>query len=165
MLLYGSESWVLPEAQLRALEGFHVECARRLMGLRPRKVKGKLVYPESAEVLKKANLKPMRHYTQKRRHTAHGAVSARPVLEKCKRAVQLKGSSLRKYWWDLPMKAPKEEDNGPSGLGAFFGCSTRADGGDGGSSSRWDGDATRQQRQAEELAERGILVGEFAEGA
>merc|ERR1711906_15227 len=45
VLLYGSESWVLPEAQLRALEGFHVECARRLTGLRPRKVKGKWVYP------------------------------------------------------------------------------------------------------------------------
>ena len=41
VLLYGSESWVLPAAQLRALEGFHVECARRLTGLRPRRVKGK----------------------------------------------------------------------------------------------------------------------------
>ena len=40
VLLYGSESWVLPKAQLRALEGFHVECARRLTRLRPRKVKG-----------------------------------------------------------------------------------------------------------------------------
>ena len=25
----------------------------------------------------------------------------------------------REYWWDLPMEAPKEEDSGPSGLGAF----------------------------------------------
>ena len=135
VLLYRSESWVLPEAQLRALEGFHVECARRLTGMRSRKVKGKWVYPKSAEVLKKANLKPLRHYIQKRRHTVYGAVSSRPVLEECKGAVRLKGSSLRKYWWDLPMEAPKEEDSGPSGLGAFFGHSTRADDGGGGGSS------------------------------
>ena len=63
------------------------------------------------------------------------------------------------------MEAPKEEDSGPSGLGAFFGRSTRAGGGGGRGSSRWDGDAARPWRQAEELAERGILVGEFAEGA
>ena len=47
VLLYGCESWVLPPSQLRALEGFHVECARRLTGMRPRKVKGKWVYPKS----------------------------------------------------------------------------------------------------------------------
>merc|ERR1711966_106599 len=145
VLLYGSESWVLPEAQLCALEGFHVECARRLTGLRPRKVKGKWVYPKSAEVLKTANLKPLRHYIQKRRHTVHNTISARPVLEECKGAVRLKGFSLREYWWDLPMEAPKEEDSGPSGLGAFFGRSARADCDGGGGSSRWDGDAARRQ--------------------
>ena len=129
VLLYRSESWILPQAQLRALEGFHVECARRLTGMRPRKVKGKWVYPKSAEVLKKANLKPLRHYIQKRRHTVYNTISARPVLEECKGAVRLKGSSLREYWWDLPMEAPKEEDSGPSGLGAFFGRNTRTGGG------------------------------------
>ena len=62
------------------------------------------------------------------------------------------------------MEARKEEDRGPSGLGAFFGRSARANGGGGGGSSRWDGDAARRRRQAEELAERGIFFGEFAEG-
>ena len=38
----------------------------------------------------------------------------------------MKGSSLREYWWDLPMEAPKEEDSGPSGLGAFFGRNARS---------------------------------------
>ena len=90
-------SWCGEEAQLRALEGFHVECARRLTGLRPRRVKGKWVYPKSAEVLKKANLKPLRHYIQKRRHTVHNTISARPVLKECKGAARLKGSSFCKY--------------------------------------------------------------------
>ena len=47
---------------LRSLEGFRVECARRLTGMRPRQVKGKRVYPKSAEVPKKSNLKLVRHY-------------------------------------------------------------------------------------------------------
>ena len=37
VLLYGSESSVLPDAKLARLESFHVECARRLTGMRPRK--------------------------------------------------------------------------------------------------------------------------------
>ena len=35
VLLYGSELWVLLDEQLTHLEGFHVECARRLTGMRP----------------------------------------------------------------------------------------------------------------------------------
>ena len=40
VLLYGSKSWVVSPSALRELEGFHVEAARRLTGMRPRKVKG-----------------------------------------------------------------------------------------------------------------------------
>ena len=121
--------------------------------MRPKKVKGKWMYPKSAEVLKKANLKPLRYYIQKRRHTVAETISPCPVLKECRGAARLKGSSLRKYWCDLSMEAPTEEDEGPTGLGAFFGC-----GGDGGGTTtggpRWDGDAARRRRQAEELAEQ-----------
>ena len=37
ILLYGSETWVAPPHELRALEGFHVEAARRITGMRPKK--------------------------------------------------------------------------------------------------------------------------------
>ena len=37
VLLYGSESWVISAFDLRALNGFHVEAARRFTGMRPRK--------------------------------------------------------------------------------------------------------------------------------
>ena len=37
VLLYGRKSWMLPATQLARLEGFHVECARRLTGMKPRK--------------------------------------------------------------------------------------------------------------------------------
>ena len=44
VLLYRSKSWVLPDAQLARLEGLHVERARRLTGMRPRKRGDKWVY-------------------------------------------------------------------------------------------------------------------------
>ena len=37
VLLYGSETWCLPEAEMKALEGFHVAAARILTGMRPKK--------------------------------------------------------------------------------------------------------------------------------
>ena len=36
---------------MHELEGFHVEAALRLTGMRPRKVQGKWVYPHSTDVL------------------------------------------------------------------------------------------------------------------
>ena len=52
VLLYGAESWILPDAQLAPLEDFHVECARRLTGMRLRKRGDTSVYPKSADVLR-----------------------------------------------------------------------------------------------------------------
>ena len=43
---------------MREQEGFHVEAARRLTGMRPRKVKGKWVYPHSVDVLTVVHLQP-----------------------------------------------------------------------------------------------------------
>ena len=40
VLLYGSESWVVLPATLRELSNFHVEAARRLTCIHPRKIKG-----------------------------------------------------------------------------------------------------------------------------
>ena len=81
VLLYNSESWVLPGAQLARLEGFHVECTRRLTGMRPRKRGDKWVYTKSADALRAARLQPLRYYIQKRRATAAKAISSRPILE------------------------------------------------------------------------------------
>ena len=47
VLLYGSETWVTPPHELRALEGFHVEAARRITGMRPTKRGETWVYPKS----------------------------------------------------------------------------------------------------------------------
>ena len=41
VLLYGSETWVLPQSGFKCLEGFHVKAVRRLTYMRPQQVKGK----------------------------------------------------------------------------------------------------------------------------
>ena len=52
VLLYGSESWVLPPSALKVLEGFHVEAGRRMTGMRPQqRTAGPWIYPQSVDVL------------------------------------------------------------------------------------------------------------------
>ena len=58
-LLSGSESWVVSLSALQELDGFHVEAARRLTGMHPRKVMGEWVYPHTADVLAATHLQPI----------------------------------------------------------------------------------------------------------
>ena len=110
VLLYGNESWVLPAAQLARLKGFHVECARRLTGMKPRKRGDKWVYPKSAEVLAKAGLKPLGHYIQKRRATVAATIEGRPVLRECRGAERLRGTPVRPTWWEQCLDPPEEDE-------------------------------------------------------
>ena len=67
VLLYGSESWNLPPSGIKVLEGFHVESARRLTGIRPqRQTVGPWVFPKSEDVLRVARLKTISHYIRSR---------------------------------------------------------------------------------------------------
>ena len=118
VLLYGSESWVLSAYDLRALEGFHVECARRLTGMRPSKRGETWVYPKSADVLEKANLKTIREYVAKRRQTVFRAIKDRPILRECRGAERLRGSPVRLSWWEqefeeeVELRGVDEEEEG-----------------------------------------------------
>ena len=128
VLLYSSESWVLPDAQLARLEGFHVECARRLMGMRPRKRGVKWVYHKSANILRVARLQPLHYYIQKRRATVAKAISSRPILEECRGVTRLRGSPVRDTWWEqdlTPPPEPERESDGTPGLGAYLGSASR----------------------------------------
>ena len=100
VLLYGSESWVVSAYDLRALEGFHVESARRLTGMRPKKRGATWVYPKSAEVLREARLKTVAEYIAKRRQTVLRSITDRPILEDCRGAERRRGSPVRLHWWE-----------------------------------------------------------------
>ena len=86
VLLYGSESWVVSPSALRELSGFHVETARRLTGMHPRKVKGKWIYQHSTDVLAAAHLQPIKYYIRNRRHTIYNTIRGRDVLKECCRS-------------------------------------------------------------------------------
>ena len=98
VLLYGSESWVISAFDLRALDGFYVEAARRLTGMRPKKRGGSWVYPKSADVLRAARLRTIGEYIARRRQTVLRAIADRPILEECRRAERQRGSPTRLYW-------------------------------------------------------------------
>ena len=100
VLLYSSKLWCLPSSALDVLEGFHVEAARRITRMRPRKRGSTWVYPKSAEVLGVAWLKTVREYVATRHPTAAALVVGRPVLEECRRTERRRGTATRPLWWD-----------------------------------------------------------------
>ena len=100
VLLYGSESWVISAFDLRALDGFHVEAARHLTGMRPRKRGDSWVYPKSADVLRAARLRTIGEYIARRRQTVLQAIVDQPILEECRGAERQRGCPTRLYWWE-----------------------------------------------------------------
>ena len=100
VLLYGSESWVISAFDLRALEGFHVEAARRLTGMRPSKQGDSWVYPKSADVLRAARLRTVGEYIARGRQTVLRAIADRPILEECRGVERRRGSPVHLHWWE-----------------------------------------------------------------
>ena len=151
---------MLPPSQLARLEGFHVECARRITGMRPREVKGKWVYPKSSEVLAKAGLQTVGFYIQQRRHNIARTISGRKVLQECKGAEKMTGSSSKLCWWEQDLSAPMRADVKAS-CGAYMG---RGRGG-GGATGRtnhcrgFDGDGVMRRAYQRQQAEEGIILG------
>ena len=121
VLLYGSETWCLTDAARRPLDGFHVEAARRLTGKRPYKIgKGEAerwVYPHSADVLRAAGLRPLRHYIDKRRATIAKTIRDRPILGECQRVERLEGTPCRLLWWQQILDYSGEEEGEEAGHG------------------------------------------------
>ena len=99
VLLYGSESWVLPPSGMRTLEGFHVEAARGMTGMRPqRRTVGPWLYPKSEDVLREARLWPIGEYVARRRHNIAKTIEGRSLLEEYRRAERKRGSPPRHFW-------------------------------------------------------------------
>ena len=121
VLLYGSETWVVPPHDARALEGFNVECCRRITGMRPRKRGETWTYPASATALKAAGVRTVEHYIRQRHHTIHRTIIDRPILEECRGSERRHGSPPHLNWWkqdmELDLGEEEEEDDGDNGFG------------------------------------------------
>ena len=112
VLLYGSKTWVVPPHDARALEGFNVECCRRITGMRPRKRGEKWVYTASVAVLKAIGVRTVEHYIRRRRHTIHQKIIDRPILKECRRSERRRGSPPHLSWWeqDMELDLDKKEE-------------------------------------------------------
>ena len=100
VLLYGSETWVVPPHDLRALEGFHVEAARRITGMRPTKRGETWVYPKSVSVLQAARVRTIGEYIADCRRNILRTIADRPILEECRGVERRRGSPPHIYWWE-----------------------------------------------------------------
>ena len=95
-----------------------MEAARRLTGMRPRKVAGEWVYPHSADELAAAHLQTVAHYIQMRRHTVHNNVRDRTVLKECRRAERRRGTPPRLFWTEQDMTEPERREYGAAREGS-----------------------------------------------
>ena len=94
-MLYGSVTWVLPPSGLKCLEGFHVEAARHLTGMQPRRVKGEWVYLHSVDVLKAAGLCTVAKCIAKQRANTAKTIEGRRILEEYRGAARRQGVPAR----------------------------------------------------------------------
>jgi hypothetical protein len=110
VLLYGSESWVLPPSGLTAVEGFHVEVTRCMTSMRPRRrTAGPWIYPKSKDVLAVARLQPLAAYIRRRRHNIAHTIEGWTLLEECRGAKRRLGSPPRAFWCDQEMRLEEED--------------------------------------------------------
>ena len=68
VLLYGSETWVLSNQMMALLDSFHHRCARFIPQEHIQQLEdGSWITPSNESILKKAGLKPIKTYIQKRK--------------------------------------------------------------------------------------------------
>ena len=98
ILLYGSETWVLTNFQLKKLRSFHARVARYLTGRHIRQNKdGTWVHPPTADVLEEAGLETIDEYIKRRRDTVRRFVMFRPIYDICRRSIAI---TNRAVWWN-----------------------------------------------------------------
>ena len=100
VLLYSCETWVITDAMLRVLDGFHHKAARRITGNMPQRLPdGQWYYRPIEEVLSEAGLYPIQTYVWRRQTKLVDYVATRPVYGLCTAAAPLTGSPRSTRWW------------------------------------------------------------------
>lgn len=102
VLLYGSETWALPQAALIPIRSFHHRSARYITGNHIRPLGDDLWFlPRSSEVLAGAGLFSIDEYIRRRRSTVSAWVQGREIYRRCLGLDSRGGSPTRKVWWRL----------------------------------------------------------------
>jgi L-rhamnose mutarotase len=117
VLLFGSETWVLSQPMLTALEGFHWRVARRIADNQPYldRQTGEWVYPPIDKVLEEVGMYSIAHYIDKRQNTVADYVATRPIFDLCQGSEWLTGSRSSRRWWDQVDRVFTDEDTSDDG--------------------------------------------------
>ena len=84
VLLNGSESWVVTEAMLKVLEGFHHRAARRIAGMTDHHVEdGEWGYLPVVDVMEAVGLWTIREYIQRWQSTIAAQGARHKIYEMC----------------------------------------------------------------------------------
>ena len=102
VLLYGSESWVISENNMKKLRSFHYKCARHMVGhhIRLDPDSNEWHYPPSHDVLNKCGLKPIESYIESRRCTLREYMLDRPIYKKCINSKPIQTNVNQLTWWN-----------------------------------------------------------------
>lgn len=100
-LLYCCETWVVSDAMLTALRGFHHRIARQISGLTASYCVSTdtWTYPPIADALQKAGLHTIEEYIQNCQNTLAETIATHPILDLCLETERESGSSSRLHWW------------------------------------------------------------------
>jgi hypothetical protein len=111
ILLYGSETWTITSAMMKALRGFHNRVARRTACRCPKqRPDGSWDYPRIETARRIASLYTIEHYVAIRQRSFVDKVATRPIHELCEVAQRRSGSAASKiYWWTQP-KLARDDD-------------------------------------------------------
>ena len=103
ILLYGAESWVLTQANLRKLNSFHLRAVRHMTGEHIRKNRDATwEYPIHSELLTICGLEPIEEYIARRRDTlrAYLVNNKRGLMDKATRTKVPARHSSKILWWN-----------------------------------------------------------------
>ena len=102
VLLYGSESWVISENNMKNLRSFHHRCARHMVGyhIRLDPDSNEWHHPPSHDVLSKCGLKPIEWYIENRRCTLREYMLDRPIYKKCIDSKPISTNVNQLTWWN-----------------------------------------------------------------
>ena len=100
VLLYGAETWVVSDRNMRKLKSFHHKCARMISGKHIRKLpNGTWITPRSERALTEAGLWEVDKYIQRRKSTLQKYAEQREILRTCQDTQKSSSNPNQLVWW------------------------------------------------------------------
>jgi hypothetical protein len=100
VLLYATETWVVTEHSMKALNSFHHRCARHIAGDHIRQnPNGEWYLPATDRVLEVSGLLTVEAYITKRVDTMRALMEGRPIFDQCLASTPSPNNINQKVWW------------------------------------------------------------------